>query len=151
MIRLSLLLFYVFGLAVYALRDWYVALCGLIALMAVIEHPDMPKTLLGVQGLNPWNLLLLVVVTGLARQPPARTPDLGHAAQRQPPPAGLPRRRAGGLPAHVGGSRTAARSPLRISSANTWSTRSSGSMPGLLLFDGCRTRRRFLLGLAQRS
>ena len=29
--------------------------------MAVIQHPDMPKTLLGIQGLNLWNLLLAVV------------------------------------------------------------------------------------------
>ena len=62
MIRLSLLFLYILSVALYAVRDWYVALCGLIALMAVIEHPDMPKTLLGVQGLNAWNLLLLVVV-----------------------------------------------------------------------------------------
>src|SRR5919106_5835959 len=29
--------------------------------MAVIEHPDAPKTMFGVQGANPWNLLLVVV------------------------------------------------------------------------------------------
>jgi hypothetical protein len=26
--------------------------------MAVVEHPDFPKTLMGIQGLNPWNILL---------------------------------------------------------------------------------------------
>jgi hypothetical protein len=62
MIRLSFLFLFIVSLALYAIKDWYVALCGLIALMAVVEHPDMPKTLFGVQGLNPWNLLLLVVV-----------------------------------------------------------------------------------------
>lgn len=30
--------------------------------MAVVEHPDMPKGMLGIQGLNPWNILLAVVV-----------------------------------------------------------------------------------------
>jgi O-antigen ligase len=35
-----------------------VALCGLIMLMGVSEHPDMPKGALGIPGLNPWNLLL---------------------------------------------------------------------------------------------
>jgi O-antigen ligase len=30
--------------------------------MAVVERPDMPKTLLGVPGLNPWNILFINVV-----------------------------------------------------------------------------------------
>ncbi len=30
--------------------------------MAVIEHPDMPKSILGIQGLNPWNILLFIIV-----------------------------------------------------------------------------------------
>jgi len=49
-------------LSMYAYRDWFKSLCGLILLMAVIEHPDMPKTILGIQGLNPWNVLLANVV-----------------------------------------------------------------------------------------
>lgn len=40
-IRITLLTLLVIGLAVYAWRDWYVSLCGLILLMAVMEHPDM--------------------------------------------------------------------------------------------------------------
>jgi O-antigen ligase len=36
--------------------------------MAVVEHPDMPKSLFGIQGLNPWNILLAVVVAAWARQ-----------------------------------------------------------------------------------
>src|SRR5574341_962064 len=62
MFRLTLLTLIVSALAIYAWKDWYKSLCGLIALMAFIEHPDMPKTIFGVQGLNPWNLLLLCVV-----------------------------------------------------------------------------------------
>jgi O-antigen ligase len=49
-------------LAAYAWRDWYKALCGLILLLAVVEHPDFPKSIMGVQGLNPWNILLFIVV-----------------------------------------------------------------------------------------
>lgn len=45
----------------YAWRDWYKALCVLIVLVAFVEHPDFPKSLMGVQGLNPWNVLLLFV------------------------------------------------------------------------------------------
>ena len=62
MIRLTLLTGFCLFLAIYAWKDWYKALCGVIALMAVVEHPDMPKSLLGVQGLNAWNLVLLIVV-----------------------------------------------------------------------------------------
>lgn len=47
---------------VYAWKDWYRALCGLVILIGVIENPYMPKTMLGVPGLNLWNLLLISVV-----------------------------------------------------------------------------------------
>ena len=62
MIRLTLLAMLVGFLAVYAWRDWYKALLGLILITAVIEHPDMPKTMLGIQGLNPWNILLACII-----------------------------------------------------------------------------------------
>ncbi len=62
MIRLTLLWCFIAFLSVYAWRDWYKALCGLILLMAVIEHPDMPKSLYGIQGLNPWNIALVSVL-----------------------------------------------------------------------------------------
>lgn len=62
MIRQSLCWLYVFVFAAYAWRDWYKSLCGLIILTAVIEHPDLPKSLFGVQGLNPWNALLAIVI-----------------------------------------------------------------------------------------
>ncbi|MBP7569180.1 MAG: O-antigen ligase family protein [Acidobacteria bacterium] len=64
MIRLSLLALCVSGLALYAFKDWYRSLCGLILLMAVVEHPDMPKGMVGISGLNPWNILLAFVVLG---------------------------------------------------------------------------------------
>ena len=41
----------------FSWKDWYRGLCGLILMMAVIEHPDMPKTIFGIPGLNPWNLM----------------------------------------------------------------------------------------------
>ena len=61
MIRTTLLWMLVAFLAAYSWRDWYKSLCGLILLMAVIQHPDFPKSVMGVQGLNPWNILLFVV------------------------------------------------------------------------------------------
>ncbi len=66
MIRTTLLWMLIAFLAVYSWRDWYKALCGLILLMAVVEHPDFPKSVMGVQGLNPWNILLLVIVLAWA-------------------------------------------------------------------------------------
>lgn len=41
-------------------------LCALIALIGVIEHPDMPKSIMGIQGLNPWNIVLLVTLLAWA-------------------------------------------------------------------------------------
>ncbi len=49
-------------LAGYAWRDWYKSLCGLILLMAVVQHPDFPNSVFGIHGLNPWNFLLAMVV-----------------------------------------------------------------------------------------
>jgi len=61
-IRLSLLWLFVAFLSVYAWRDWYKALCGLILLMAIVQHPDFPNSTAGIQGLNPWNVLLFAIV-----------------------------------------------------------------------------------------
>mgnify|MGYP000047146471 CR=1 FL=1 len=62
MIRTTLLWMLVSFLAVYAWRDWYKSLCGLILLVAVVQHPDFPNSVLGIHGLNPWNLLLAAIV-----------------------------------------------------------------------------------------
>ena len=66
MIRLTLLSLFISFLAIYAWKDWYKSLCGLIVLMAVIEHPDMPKTIFGIQGLNPWNIGFVCVLLAWA-------------------------------------------------------------------------------------
>src|SRR5581483_7532514 len=62
MVRLGLVWLYVLGVGVYTWKDWYGGLCGLILLVAVIQHPDMPKSIAGIQGLNPWNILFVCVV-----------------------------------------------------------------------------------------
>lgn len=62
MIRTTLLWMLVAFLAAYAWRDWYKSLCGLILLMAVVQHPDFPNSVFGIHGMNPWNVLLAVVV-----------------------------------------------------------------------------------------
>lgn len=57
-IRLTFLWLVILGILGYTWKDWYRGICGLIVLMAIIEHPDMPRSILGIPGLNPWNLLL---------------------------------------------------------------------------------------------
>lgn len=49
-------------LATYAWKDWFVAAGGLVLMMAVLDHPDMPRELLGIQGLNLWNFLFLAAL-----------------------------------------------------------------------------------------
>ena len=61
-IRITGLTLAVLILAAYAWKDWFKSLCGLILLMAVIEHEDMPRSIAGIQGLNPWNVLMAAVV-----------------------------------------------------------------------------------------
>jgi O-antigen ligase len=147
MIRLSLLVLYLLALALYSIKNWYVALCGLIALMAVVEHPDMPKTLLGVQGLNPWNILLLVVVAAWlgSRRRERLVWDM---------PTGISLLLLAYLAVVIVGF-------IRMMADRAMLEETTGYMvseylvntvkwviPGLLLYDGCRSRRRFLLGLA---
>ena len=57
MIRTTLLFIYVFALAAYARRDWFVALCGALLLMEWNGIPTR-RNIAGIQGLNPWNLLM---------------------------------------------------------------------------------------------
>ncbi len=60
-IRVTALYFFAAFLAICAWKDWFKSLCGLILMMAVIEHGDMPKGLLGIPGLNVWNILFLTI------------------------------------------------------------------------------------------
>jgi O-antigen ligase len=62
LIRITLLTFLIAYLSVYAWKDWFRAACWLVLLMAVVEHPDMPKGIAGVPGLNHWNFLFVNVV-----------------------------------------------------------------------------------------
>lgn len=148
MIRLTALWLVVGGLAVYARRDWFVSLCGLILLMAVIEHPDAPKTMFGIQGLNFWNLLLAVVCYFWWAE---RTRE-GRAWD-------IPREVLWLLAAY-GGVMAVAFSRMFVdrSYLEDQSTAALVSeylintgkwvVPALLLFDGARTRRRFEMATA---
>jgi O-antigen ligase len=54
------------ALAVYAWRDWFTSLCGLILLMLIVGRQDMPSCIMGIPGLNPWNILMFFVVLSWA-------------------------------------------------------------------------------------
>ncbi|MFC1793345.1 O-antigen ligase family protein, partial [Planctomycetota bacterium] len=147
-IRLTALYIFVAILLVYAWKDWFKSLCGLILMMAIIEHEDMPKAMFGIQGFNMWNLLFLGIFL-----------------------AWLVNRRREGLtwdmPRHINvllllqlviiliGFGRLILDPAELS--RTYGLRSLISerllntikwvLPGVLLFDGCRTRHRLILAI----
>jgi len=146
-IRIVALYIFVFSLCIYAWKDWFKSLCGLILLMAVIEHGDMPKSLLGIQGLNLWNVLFAVIFI-----------------------AWLTNRRREGLiwdmPRHIAILLLMCIGVIVIGVVRAIFDRgefqgySTGNLiseelintikwvlPGLLLFDGCRSRKRVVIAL----
>jgi len=68
MIRVSLLWLVVSCIVAYSWRNWYVGLCAVIAMVGIIEHPDVPKQIFGIPGLNPFNLMLGNVIAAWACQ-----------------------------------------------------------------------------------
>jgi O-antigen ligase len=146
---MSVKLIYLFAifLILYAHKNWFHALCGLIVMMAVIEYPDMPKSLGGIQGMNLWNLVLLSVVLAWSMQ--RRREELSWD-----------------MPMHlnillllyllvilVGFFRAFVdlRNLPYMTTASFVSEDLFNTLkwviPGLLIYDGCRTRRRVLLAI----
>lgn len=156
MIRLTLLWILIGYLGITAWQNWYRSLCGLILLMAVIEHPDMPKTLFGIQGLNPWNILLLVVVLAWLTQR-----DQERLQWDMPGKVNVILvfytliilvaflRMMGNLGGYeeymllTGGDSPSTGSLVSEHILNTF----KWMVPGLLLFDGCRDRKRLRMGM----
>jgi O-antigen ligase len=58
-IRITLLTLLIAYLSAYAWKDWFRGACWLVLLMAVFQHPDMPKSIAGIPGLNHWNFLFI--------------------------------------------------------------------------------------------
>lgn len=160
MIRLALLFIFLALVIAYSWKDWYKSLCGLIILMAVIEHPDMPKSIYGIQGLNPWNIAFLFIAVawifnrsgeGLRWDMPRNVTVLlllylcviliGFARMLSVADRVLVPGPDGAL---VPITKEGMVSEYLVNSIK-W------VFPGLLLFDGCRTRSRLLWGLAALS
>ena len=146
-IRLTAAYLFVAFLSIYAWKDWFKSLCGLILMMAVIHHEDMPTNVYGIQGFNLWNILFASIFL-----------------------AWLVNRRREGLqwdmPRHmnvlllmylavilVGFMRAVLdRShiqdyPLKSLISEELINTIKWVLPGVLLFDGCRTRRRVTMAV----
>lgn len=147
-IRVALCFLFVLGFSVYAWRNWFASLCASILLMAVLEHPDMPKNIGGVQGLNPWNLLMANVIMAWLRD---RANQVHHWE--------MPRLVVGLFLAYaaivVVGSVRFYMEPAQfddVSMAFLISEYFVNSfkfiLPGLLLFESCRDRRKAEIALA---
>lgn len=147
-IRVLACLVFVVGFSVFAWRNWFVSLCAAIVLMAVMEHPDMPNNIAGIQGLNLWNVLMLSVVAAWVSN----------------------RRQAGGawdLPRQVGHLLIAYLAVVVLAGLRLLVDRQGYEadypftyivsehvinsvkwiLPGLLLYDGCRSLPRVKLGM----
>lgn len=57
-IRVIVCFLFVVGFSLYAYRNWFPSLCATVFLMAFVKHPDMPRSILGIPGMNMWNLLM---------------------------------------------------------------------------------------------
>ncbi len=147
MIRTTLLMLFVAFFSVYAWKNWFVSLCAAIALMAVTEHPDFPKSIAGIPGMNPWNILIVSVVAAwFSQRAESDNPrDFPQAAGRMVwcfvivVLIGVARLAMSSYPTGFDGSYLF--TELIINTLK-W------LIPGLLLFDACRTRERAAIGLA---
>lgn len=156
MIRYAALSVVVMFLSLYAFRDWYKSLCGLIILVGIFQHPDIRGPMMNIQGLNLWNILLLFVLMGwlFSRGMEGRIWDMPH--------------RINVLlllyltVIFISFIRLLTNSDMIIQSAiitgikvpsrlSLWSEYFINTIkwviPGLLLFDGCRNRSRFNMAI----
>ena len=148
MLRLALLMGVVAAISIYAWRDWYKSLCALILLIGIIQHPDFPTSMGGIQGANPWNLALLSIVLAWAtkRSREGLTWDMpGHVTvlllmYLAVVVAGWIRMMLEPTAWLAETSSSYLISELLINTVK-W------VIPGLLLFDGCRDRQRLRLAI----
>lgn len=145
MIKYPLLLLIAFS-SVYAWKNWFIGLCSVILVLAVIEHPNFPKTIGDIQGLNPWNIMLVNLMLAWA----AQRADESHEWDL-PPIVGWMLLACLGVVA-VGVIRLLLSDyPSGLTNGKVLSEYFLNTVkwviPSLLLFDACRTRRRTTIAL----
>jgi len=147
MIRYTLLSLAVLFFLGYAWRDWFKSLCAVILFMAIYARHDMPRSFFGIAGLNVFNIMLANVV-------------LAWAVNRRR------ERLRWDMPAHVNALLVLNLGVILLAVFRMLADRTNLDgittsqllvdyvlnslkwvVPGLLLFDGCRTRSRFVLAL----
>ncbi len=73
--RLYVLYAFVAFLVIYARKDWFVSLCGLMLITATQGHPDMPRQIWGITGMNWWNVAFIgIFVPWLQQRSVQRVP-----------------------------------------------------------------------------
>ena len=135
------------GLSIYAWKDWFKSLCGLILLMAVTEHESMPKSMFGIHGLNMWNVLFFGVLAAwlAGRRHEGLTWDMPrHISVLLLMYVGVIL--VGVLRAALDRSHLEGYPVKRLISEDLFNTL-KWVVPGVLLFDGCRTRRRLIMAV----
>lgn len=60
-IRILFGLLFVVAFSIYAWRNYFPSLCALLVFTAFFKHPDMPRSIAGIPGLEFWNFLALNV------------------------------------------------------------------------------------------
>lgn len=147
-IRLTALYIMVAGLSIYAWKDWFKSLCGLILIMAIIHHEDMPTSMFGIQGFNVWNIMFLMIFLAWAA-----------SRRREGLTWDMPRHVnvllllylavivIGFLRAAIDRSHIEAY-PLKNMISEELINTIKWVLPGILLFDGCRTRKRAVIVFA---
>lgn len=134
------------GFMLYAWRNWFVSLCVLILFSAVAEHEDMPRSLLEIRGLSPWNgLCAMVFLAWIVDK------------LRTNRPLGVPKQLKVLMPIYLIIMVVAvARGLLDLSSYVRWGPATTAGeyvteniinslkylFPAVILFDACRTRKR---------
>lgn len=150
--RIYLLWTVVAGLALYAWRNWFVSACALVVLSVVMQREDFPQYLMGINGLNPWNLLFLVTVlawwvqrrgSGMRLELPHRTAVLLVIGLLLLFVAYL--RAAFDLSSIRLEDEGGERPGLVGFTGEFLINRFKFVIPALLMFDGCRTRKRVMI------
>lgn len=129
------------------LRSWFVALCGAVVLLSVLQHPDMPRAIGGIQGANLWNVLFANIFLAWLCN---RSSEGSHWY--------VPRRLKMAATCYLVVLVVAALRLLMNPSEFVDQTTSQivvnylfnplkFLLPAIMLFDGCRTRERVLLAL----